>query len=183
MILVVNAGSSSVRVALFDPSLREVAKGSVSEIGSSGRLRLGLSDEPAQVPDHDAALALLLKTLEEQGHSRAALTAAAHRVVHGGEALTAPCRLDKAALAAIEACVPLAPLHKPANLAGILALQRLASRLPQFASFDTAFHATNPPVATTYALPKALRDRGLRRYGFHGISYQSLSERLSRLRI
>ena len=181
MILVVNAGSSSVRVALFDPSLRELAKGSVSEIGGAGRLRLGPRDEPASVPDHDAALALLLQGLDAQGHPTSALAAAAHRVVHGGATLTAPTRLDDQAIAAIEDCIPLAPLHSPAHLAGIRALQRLAPRLPQFASFDTAFHATNPPLATTYAIPEDLRAAGIRRYGFHGISYQSLVERIAPL--
>lgn len=178
MILAVNAGSSSVKAALFDRSLREVLRGAVTEIGGAGRLRLGNRDEPAQAPDHAAALSLLLVAFDAQGHPTAGLAAAAHRVVHGGEALTAPTRLTPEALRAIEACVPLAPLHNPANLAGIRALSRLAPSLPQFASFDTAFHATNPPVATTYALPRDLRDRGLRRYGFHGLSYASLAERL-----
>ncbi len=178
MILVVNAGSSSVKVALFDPDLREVSRGSLSEIGGTGRLRLSPRDEPASVPDHDAALSLLLNALEAQGHPASRLTAAAHRVVHGGERLTAPTPLTPEAIAAIEACVPLAPLHNPANLAGIRAVGRLAPGLPQFASFDTAFHATNPPVATTYPIPKDLRDRGFRRYGFHGISYAGLSATL-----
>ncbi len=181
MILVVNAGSSSVKVSLFDPALREVLKGSVTEIGGTGELRLGPARQPVRAADHEAALATLLAMLRAGGAAPETLSCAAHRVVHGGATLTAPCRLDEPALAAIEACVPLAPLHNPANLAGIRALQRLVPDLPQFASFDTAFHATNPPVATTYALPKDLRDRGIRRYGFHGISYQSLTERLDPL--
>jgi acetate kinase len=181
VILVVNAGSSSVKVSLFDRDLHELARGAVTEIGGEGRLRLGPRDEPVRAPDHDAALALLLAGLEAQGHPTGGLAAAAHRVVHGGATLTAPCRLTEEALAAIEGCVPLAPLHNPGNLAGIRALQRLVPGLPQFASFDTAFHATNPKVATTYALPRPLRDKGIRRYGFHGISYQSLAERLKPL--
>ena len=181
MILVVNAGSSSVKVALFDKGLKEVAKGAVTEIGSTGELTLGSFRQPVRAADHDAALSLLLAVLRAEDHPPESLTAAAHRVVHGGSTLTAPCRLDAPALAAIEACVPLAPLHNPGNLAGIRALQRLVPDLPQFASFDTAFHATNPPVATTYALPKPFRDGGLRRYGFHGISYASLVERLDPL--
>ena len=181
MILVVNAGSSSVKVALFDENLREAVKGAVTEIGATGELTLGHFRQPVRAADHDAALSLLLATLRAADHPPESLAAAAHRIVHGGATLTAPCRLDDTALAAIEACVPLAPLHNPGNLAGIRALQRLAPDLPQFASFDTAFHATNPPVATTYALPKALRDGGLRRYGFHGISYASLVERLDPL--
>jgi acetate kinase len=181
MILVVNAGSSSVKVALFDEDLREVAKGSVSEIGGTGRLAWGSWRQPVQATDHDAALSLLLAVMrgEDQGPER--LRAAAHRVVHGGASLTTPTRLTPEAMAAIEACIPLAPLHNPGNLAGIRALQRLTPELPQFASFDTAFHATNPALATTYAIPRDLRDRGLRRYGFHGISYASLVEHLDPL--
>jgi acetate kinase len=157
VILVVNAGSSSVKIALFDEGLREVIRGAVTEIGATGELTLGAFRQPVRAADHDAALSLLLAVLRAEDHPPECLTASAHRVVHGGATLTAPCRLDATALAAIEAC------------------------LPQFASFDTAFHATNPPVATTYALPKAFRDAGLRRYGFHGISYQSLVERLQPL--
>lgn len=181
VILVVNAGSSSVKLSLFDPAGREVLKGSVSEIGGTGELRLGPARQPVRAQDHDAALATLLAMVAAQGQPLASLRAAAHRVVHGGQTLTAPCRLDEAALAAIEACTPLAPLHNPANLAGIRALQRLAPDLPQFASFDTAFHATNPPIATTYAIPRDLRDAGIRRYGFHGISYASLAASLDPL--
>jgi acetate kinase len=181
MILVVNAGSSSVKVALFRRDLSEVVRGAVSEIGGEGRLTLGDRAQGAHAADHDGALSLLLRALSDAGVATAALRAAAHRVVHGGAGLTAPCRLTPQALAAIEACVPLAPLHNPANLAGIRAVERLAPDLPQYASFDTAFHATNPEVETTYAIPGPLREAGLRRYGFHGISYASLVERLDPL--
>jgi acetate kinase len=128
--------------------------------------------------DHDAALALLLAVLRGEDVGPERLRAAAHRVVHGGERLTAPVRLDEGTIGAIEACIPLAPLHNPANLAGIRALARLAPDLPQFASFDTAFHATMPEVEWAYALPHPWRERGLRRYGFHGLSYASMVERL-----
>ncbi len=180
MILVVNAGSSSIKVALFDGD-REVLRGEVTEIGGRGRLALGGWSQEVAAADHDAALALLLAVLRGEDVGPERLRAAAHRVVHGGERLTAPVRLDEGTIGAIEACIPLAPLHNPANLAGIRALARLAPDLPQFASFDTAFHATNPPVATTYALPRELRDRGVRRYGFHGISYASLAASLQPL--
>ena len=179
MILVVNAGSSSVKVALFGEGLGEVLRGAVTEIGAEGRLRVGARDQGAHAPDHEAAMSLLLRALAEAGHPADALRAAAHRVVHGGARLTAPCRLTPEAIAAIEACAPLAPLHNPANLAGIRAIARLDPDLPQYASFDTAFHATNTAVATTYALPRALRDAGLRRYGFHGLSYASLVDSLA----
>ena len=150
MLLVVNAGSSSVKLALFDGA-REVRRGQVAEIGGAG---------------HRAALERLLA----DGFG-AGLKAAAHRVVHGGTEFVASCRVDAAVLAGIAGCIPLAPLHNPANLAGIAALAELLPDLPQYVSFDTAFHATNPEVAVRYALPAAEEARGLRRYGFHGISY------------
>ncbi|TNC49851.1 acetate kinase [Rubellimicrobium rubrum] len=181
MILVVNAGSSSVKVALFDDDLQEVLKGAVTEIGAVGELTLGSFRQPVRASDHAAALGILLAVLRGEDHPPESFRAAAHRVVHGGARLTAATRLTPDVMADIEACVPLAPLHNPGNLAGIRALERLVPDLPQFASFDTAFHATNPEVATAYAIPRELRDRGIRRYGFHGISYQSLVERLDPL--
>ena len=155
MLLIVNAGSSSLKLKVFD-GVTEVAKAAVSEIGADG---------------HMAAMAL---GLAEAGVSPDRLTGASHRVVHGGDALTATCRVTPDVLRQIEACVPLAPLHNPANLVGIQSVAALAPDLPQYATFDTAFHATNPEVAVTYALPQVERDRGLRRYGFHGISYAAL---------
>ncbi|HLQ17457.1 MAG TPA: acetate kinase [Tabrizicola sp.] len=155
MWLIVNAGSSSLKLKVFDGE-REIAKASITEIGPDG---------------HRAAMA---EGLAQAGVPLGRLTAAAHRVVHGGEALTATCRVTPDVLRQIEACVPLAPLHNPANLVGIQAVAALAPELPQYATFDTAFHATNPEVATTYALPRVERNRGLRRYGFHGISYAAL---------
>jgi acetate kinase len=154
MWLVVNAGSSSLKLAVFDQGLQQVARAVVDG-----------------VQDHARALA---EGIGRAGISVTDLTAAAHRVVHGGEAFQAACRLSQPVLAGIEACVPLAPLHNPANLMGIRAVAALAPGLPQYASFDTAFHATNPEVAVSYALPKAERARGIRRYGFHGISYAAL---------
>ncbi len=153
MLLVVNAGSSSLKVALFDGAV-QVRAAQVGEIGTDG---------------HRAALERLLA----EGFGRG-LTAAGHRVVHGGADLTATCRIDAGVLARIEACVPLAPLHNPANLAAIRALADLAPDLPQFASFDTGFHATNPEVAWRYALPAAVEAEGIRRYGFHGLSYAAI---------
>ena len=153
MLLVVNAGSSSLKVALFDGAV-QVRAAQVGEIGTDG---------------HRAALERLLAEGFDRG-----LTAAGHRVVHGGADLTATCRIDAGVLARIEACVPLAPLHNPANLAAIRALADLAPDLPQFASFDTGFHATNPEVAWRYALPAAVEAEGIRRYGFHGLSYAAI---------
>ena len=163
MWLVVNAGSSSVKLRVFDPALSEVAKAAVDRIGAGG---------PA---DHAQALAL---GLAQMGVTPGRLTAAAHRVVHGGASLCAACRITPQVEAQIDACVALAPLHNPANLTGIRALRALAPDLPQYAAFDTAFHATNPEVAVTYALPPEERARGLRRYGFHGLSYAAIVRKM-----
>ncbi|NAZ38008.1 acetate/propionate family kinase [Rubellimicrobium sp. CFH 75288] len=178
MILVVNAGSTSVKVALFRDDLSEILRAAVSGIGGEGRLTVGAQGQGAHAQDPEGALSLLLRALEERGFPASSLSAAAHRVVHGGEGLVAPARLDPATLSAIEAAAALAPLHNPANLAGIRALERLAPRLPQYASFDTAFHATLPPEEAAYPLPAALRARGFRRFGFHGLSYAALTDRL-----
>lgn len=181
-VLVVNAGSSSIKIAVFDDDLAEVASGRVTEIGGASRVEVGDLRGSRVVPDHAAALALCLEALADQGWGLGRLTAAAHRVVHGGAGLVLPCRVTPKVLAGIEAVVPLAPLHNPANVTAIRALGRLAPELPQYASFDTAFHATNPEVAVRYALPAEAEAMGLRRYGFHGISYaglvRSLGDRL-----
>jgi acetate kinase len=177
-ILVVNAGSSSIKTAVFDAGLQVLATASVSEIGGAAQLRAGGVDSDCAAPDHQAAVSVILRALEQSGHPVAGLTAAAHRIVHGAAALTEPARLTPKVEAAIEACVPIAPLHNPANLAAVRALAVLAPDLPQYASFDTAFHATLPEVATRYALPPGAEALGLRRYGFHGLSYASLVEAL-----
>jgi acetate kinase len=151
MIFVVNSGSSSLKFALYTKAMKEVAAGVL------------------ETTDHAAALNTVLAQ-----HPVAGLTAAAHRVVHGGTGLTEPCRITPEVVAQIAALCPLAPLHNPPALAAIRALQTLAPDLPQYVSFDTAFHATNPDVATRYAIPQNLHDQGMRRYGFHGLSYASL---------
>ncbi len=163
MLLVINAGSSSIKLALFDAALNAQARAQVGEIAEGG---------------HAAALQ---DGLRQAGVALDHLTAVAHRVVHGGAGLIAPCRVNPSVLAAIDACVPLAPLHNPANLMGIRAVADLAPDLPQYVSFDTAFHATNPDVATRYAIPAADAALGIRRYGFHGLSYAALVQALPKL--
>lgn len=163
MLLVINAGSSSIKLAVFDTTLAETARAQVPEIAPGG---------------HAPALQAALR---QTGVSLGALAAVAHRVVHGGANLTGACRVDASVLAAIKDCVPLAPLHNPANLIGIRAIADLAPDLPQFACFDTAFHATNPEVATRYAIPAAETALGIRRYGFHGLSYAALVRALPKL--
>ena len=161
--LVVNAGSSSLKLALFD-GLREVAQARFDRIGAGG------------AADHLAALG---SGLAQMGVNSAGLKAAAHRVVHGGARFSKACRITPEVLAGIEACVPLAPLHNPANLMGIRALATLAPGLAQYASFDTAFHATNPEVAVRYAVPDKVLALGIRRYGFHGLSYAALVRKVN----
>lgn len=177
-VLVVNAGSSSVKAAIFGPGEAALAAGMVSEIGGAARLHLDGREAAVVAPDHDAALALLLEGFAAAGHPVSSLGAAGHRVVHGGGVQSRPVRIDAGVIDAIAAAAPLAPLHNPHNLAAIRALGRLVPDLPQVACFDTGFHVTNAEVASTYALPAAERARGIRRYGFHGLSYAALVRHL-----
>ncbi len=163
MLLVVNAGSSSLKLAVFDAGLARTAEARLERIGAGG---------PAS---HAEALR---EGVVRLGLDLSQLSGAAHRVVHGGAGAAGACRITPQTLAMIRAAVPLAPLHNPANLTAIRALAALMPDLAQYVSFDTAFHATNPAVATTYALPLADREAGLRRYGFHGLSYAALVHRL-----
>lgn len=178
--LVINAGSSSIKFAIFDGALDQRLAGIAEGIGGRGNLRVGGETAPLDLPDHRTALRATLNALEARGFPVSGLRAAAHRVVHGGADLTRPARITPRILATIEACTPLAPLHNPHNLAAIRTLTELAPALPQTASFDTAFHAFNPEVATRYAVPPQIAARGIRRYGFHGISYAALVEGFAR---
>jgi acetate kinase len=177
-ILVFNAGSSSIKFALFGGAFERKLAGLADAIGGDGRIFIGGREKTAHFADHAAALDIILGELEDHGISLAALAGVAHRVVHGGRALTKACRLTPEAIAAIEACVPLAPLHNPHNLALIRAVADAAPNLPQYASFDTAFHASNPEVALRYAIPAEEDRKGIRRYGFHGISFAGLTRQL-----
>ena len=175
-ILVLNAGSSSIKFALFSSSLEQRLSGIAAEIGGAGFLEIEGERNAIPLVDHRAALKAVLGALKEKGVEIDKLAAAAHRVVHGGKKLTAPMRINADVMAEINACSPLAPLHNPHNLAAIETLVELAPQLAQFASFDTSFHATNPDVATRYAIPRMMETKGIRRYGFHGLSYASLVE-------
>lgn len=172
MILVLNTGSSSIKAAVFDSDLTEVAAADVTGLGDGddrAELKTAAGRTAITARDHSEGIAAILDALGGQ-----AFTAVGHRVVHGGTKLTAPTRLTADAITTIEAMVPLAPLHNPPALAGIRAIAGARPDLPQFASFDTAFHADAPEVATAYALPQAQRAAGIRRYGFHGLSYASM---------
>jgi acetate kinase len=184
-ILVLNAGSSSIKFAVFDgPDCgRRRLQGLIAGLGSrpvfSARDAAGpvAGRLPQTLRDHEAALAWLFDWLAAGGHA-GALAAAGHRVVHGGAEHALPARITPATLASLRALVPLAPLHQPHNLAAIDALAKLRPSLPQVACFDTAFHRSQLPVAQRYALPREYAQRGLRRYGFHGLSYEHVAGRL-----
>lgn len=178
LVLVLNAGSSSIKLAIFDGALTQILTGIADGIGGPGTLKLGDVKTAQDLPDHASALHEILQGLENKEFPINRFAAAAHRVVHGGPDLTQPIRITADILAAIKRCTALAPLHNPHNIAAIETLAQLAPDLPQVACFDTAFHASNPEVATRYALPPQIEARGIRRYGFHGISYASLVDSL-----
>ncbi len=170
-VLTLNAGSSSLKAEVFGPGGARLWRGAVSEIGAAARLSSDEDDAPVAAPDHAAALSAVMTAA---GARLDGIEAAAHRIVHGGPGLTESTRLTPAVRAAVEAAAALAPLHNPPALAVIDALSALRPALPQVACFDTAFHATMPELARRYALPDRPETAGLRRYGFHGLSYASL---------
>jgi len=160
-ILVINCGSSSIKAAVIDAD-------------SGERLSAALLE---RVEDHRAALAAALPGLLADAGIQGAVSAVGHRIVHGGARFSAAVRVDDEVEAAIEALIPLAPLHNPANLAGVRAARALLPDVPHVAVFDTAFHATLPSRARAYALPAELTERhGVRRYGFHGTSHRFVAE-------
>lgn len=182
-VLVVNSGSTSLRVSVVDPdSGRRFARMDVERLGSSESslsINQGLSQAcPATVSEVlERFLPDLLKSLSTE----ARLTCAGHRVVQGGGKFTAPTLIDNQVQAAIGELEALAPLHTPANVAGIKAARRLQPDIPHVAVFDTAFHSTLPSRASHYALPQALAQRHhLRRIGFHGTSHQFVAERAAK---
>ena len=185
-ILVLNAGSSSIKFALYPAKEREgdrtaLYQGEIDGIGHSARLTArdaggkSVADAAIAGPGtHHAALSALLKWIG--GHSGGIeLAAAGHRVVHGGREFIEPVKLTPQVMEKLAALNPLAPLHQPHNLAAISALSKLHPTLPQVACFDTSFHTTQPAVAAGFALPRALSDKGVRRYGFHGLSYEYIA--------
>jgi len=189
-ILVLNAGSSSIKFALFTvPSLTRIAYGSVEGIGvaphfavrdMAGAVVAEQRWPHGEALDHEVFLRPVLDWVDSHlGDDR--LIAAGHRIVHGGAHFTAPLRLDKAALDALEKLTPLAPLHEPHNIAAIEALMAVRPALPQIGCFDTAFHHTVADLVQRLPLPRHFHDEGVRRYGFHGLSYEFISHRLGEL--
>ncbi len=178
MILVLNTGSSSVKWAVIGPDGQESISGSITGIGGDGVDRCGDTRASVQVTTHAEAVARVLARLVQRGINLSALSGVAHRIVHGGTQFVGPALLDAGARDELERLKSLAPLHLPPALAAIDAIRNLSPDLRQAASFDTAFHACQSEVATTYALPRDLRAEGLRQFGFHGLSYAGLCDRL-----
>lgn len=188
-ILVVNAGSSSVKFQVFgttaDGGLERLIKGQMDGIGTRPRLRAEAADKrrlieqsyvPEQVADVPAALETAGAWLRET--QKLAPIAVGHRVVHGGPKYDQPVLVDREVLAHLERYVSLAPLHQPNNLAPIRAMLVRSPALPQVACFDTAFHRGHGPVVDHYAIPERFYAEGVRRYGFHGLSYEYIASRL-----
>lgn len=183
IILCLNVGSSSLKFALFEftaAAEQRLAEGEVERIGRPGshlRLRTQAGEQPQNEGDfasHEAALTAVFAALAELP----APAALGHRLVHGGPHHARPERIDEALLASLRAVVPFAPLHLPTALTVIQLVAERYPELPQVACFDTAFHAALPEVARRLPLPQELADQGLRRYGFHGLSYDYLVSRL-----
>jgi acetate kinase len=190
-IAVINAGSSSVKFALYDAAKDErcLFRGQVEGIGVAPRLKVAGDDGfiveqrdfgAAQGFDHGAAMREIIATGRAllRGEPVAAF---GHRVVHGGVKYDAPVRVNEAVLNDLAALEPLAPLHQPHNLAPIRAILKAAPQIPQIACFDTAFHRTQSNLAQAFALPRRFAEEGVRRYGFHGLSYEFLVLRLKEL--
>lgn len=187
-VLVINAGSSSVKFSVYrvegaaPPA--ETARGLLDGIGvrphlAARDLESGASEDrpltASEAGDHRGAIAIVAEWLRDH-LGGAKPIAVGHRVVHGGTAYAQPVLLDPSVLAALEALVPLAPLHQPHNLAAIRAISDKLPGLPQVACFDTAFHRGHPQVADLFALPWELYEAGVRRYGFHGLSYEHIAQ-------
>ena len=188
-VLVINAGSSSLKYQLLNPDTQEIlAKGLCERIGIDGKFtykptgKTAVKAADVAMPTHSEAIQTVLNALVDKDNgvigSMAEIDAVGHRVVHGGEKFAKSVLITDEVMAAIEECNPLAPLHNPANIIGIRACQKLMPNTPMVAVFDTAFHQTMPPVAYTYALPYEYYEQDkVRRYGFHGTSHKYVSQR------
>jgi acetate kinase len=188
MILAINAGSSSIKFQLFASDGAQAARriaGQLDGIGSTPRLVIKdgngatLTEQifaPDDISSVESAQELVADWLEQSG---AVIEAIGHRVVHGGADFSGPARIDDNVLARIEALTHLAPLHQPKNLAPIRAWRQRRPDLPQVACFDTAFHRGHGTLADRFAIPESLYQEGVRRYGFHGLSYDYIAQRLT----
>ncbi len=186
-VLTINAGSSSLKFSVY-----RVGEGGRPELAAKGEIE-GIGTSPHFVAEDAAGRGLVDRRWQDDrtsGHAEffgvlggwlrehfadTQLIGVGHRVVHGGADFAAPVRIDPTVLEKLTALVPLAPLHQPHNLAGIRAVASLRPELPQVACFDTAFHRSHPEVADWFALPRRFYDQGIRRYGFHGLSYEFIA--------
>ncbi|MGB3579985.1 MAG: acetate kinase, partial [Roseiarcus sp.] len=193
VILTLNAGSSSLKFAAFalvnGGELELIASGQIEGIGAAAqgdvktatgeKSRLTFYPSGAHV-DHEVAMSAILGWLRQAGYD-SSVAAVGHRVVHGGLHLVEPKLIDESVIATLKGLIPLAPLHEPHNLAGILAAIKAFPSTPQVACFDTAFHRSHPFVDDTFALPRSYYDEGVRRYGFHGLSYEFITRKLRKI--
>ena len=190
-VLVINAGSSSLKYQLMNPETGDVsAKGLCERIYIDGRLTHKVGDKKVvkdiPMPSHseaiEAVLGILVDPVDGVIKSVDEIDAVGHRVLHGGMKFSDSCIIDDKCIKAIEDCIPLGPLHNPANLMGIRACQAVMPNTPQVAVFDTAFHMTMPPKAYRYAIPtEYFKNDDIRRYGFHGTSHKYVARRTAEL--
>ncbi|MBS1139445.1 MAG: acetate kinase [Proteobacteria bacterium] len=189
-ILTINAGSSSIKFALFplDHPISPDAEvsGQIDGIGAETTRMVAKNKAGDRIADqlleggkvsHAQAFDALLKWFTAS-HANWQIVAVGHRVVHGGERYSQPTVIDDIVLGHLQSFIPLAPLHEPHNVAGIIALQALLPSVPQIACFDTAFHRSQPEVAQTFGLPRSITAEGIKRYGFHGLSYEYIARAL-----
>ena len=186
----INAGSSSIKFALFslDHPISPEAEvsGQIDGIGAETTKMVAKNRAGERIADqvleggkvsHAQAFDALLKWFTAS-HANWQIVAVGHRVVHGGERYSKPTVIDDVVLGHLQSFIPLAPLHEPHNVAGIIALQALLPTVPQIACFDTAFHRSQPEVAQTFGLPRNITAEGIKRYGFHGLSYEYIARAL-----
>ncbi len=181
-ILVINAGSSSIKFSVFetaaDRPLSAAVHGQVEGIGTAPRLNIDdargkrIADQAVAASDHGGAIAAIHEWFAGHVGGEAGFAGVGHRIVHGGVAYAEPVLIDSRVMSDLEALIPLAPLHQPHNIAAIRAAAANAPGVPQVACFDTAFHRRQPAIAQAFALPRALTAKGVRGYGFHGLSYE-----------
>ncbi|ORE98899.1 acetate/propionate family kinase [Aurantimonas sp. 22II-16-19i] len=188
-VLALNAGSSSIKFALYEAAgagdLRRVAKGSVDDTGEAPALSLSDRDEPLRIDPGasgerrlEQLFAALFEAVEERLGGRE-LVAVGHRIVHGGMVFSEPAVIDDAVLSALEGLTPLAPLHQPRGLEPVHEMRAMRPELLQVACFDTAFHHHLEPPVSRYAIPRRFEAEGVRKYGFHGLSYEFVAGRLA----
>ncbi|HEX4378100.1 MAG TPA: acetate/propionate family kinase [Steroidobacteraceae bacterium] len=190
-VLTINAGSSSLKFSLFETSddrtLKLKLAGEVEEIGKAAHLKVtddqrrALADEATKAVNPHEALAAVQDWLGSWSKQAVTISAVGHRLVHGGERYRLPVLVDQDVLRGLDELIPLAPLHQPQQLDAIRAVARLVPNARQVACFDTAFHATQSALARNYGLPRKWTERGLRGYGFHGLSYEYIVSALPRI--